>query len=384
MQSGGTVAVQGDLSQTTSSVSGGTGLNGGGNGSAFGSGIFFQGTGGTSTVLGFGSGNQSIANGITDYIGSGGSNPGGGTNAADQGGSVAITKSNGGTLTLSGANTYSGGTTINEGTTLVVGNGTALGSGALTLNGGTTGVTVNFNGSFSVGNNIVATGDPTYNVLTGNTVNLTGVLSGSGDVVVNEANGYAGTLILSGANTYSGPTIVDAGTLQAGSTSAFGSNSAVTVAGGAVLDLAGFSNVIGSLAGAGTVSNSGGAATLIAGGDNTSKIFSGTIRDGAGSLALTKTGDLPGAAGRELRRQRRCAGSRLRAHHGFRGDELAERLVRGGELRRRVLERHPQLRRQGQRSLRLVGRRLRHALLAGQGTTCPDITSRSRPLSLAA
>ncbi|WP_404526051.1 autotransporter-associated beta strand repeat-containing protein [Bradyrhizobium diazoefficiens] len=112
-----------------------------------------------------------------------------------------MTKSNGGTLTLSGANTYSGGTTINEGTTLVVGNGTALGSGALTLNGGTTGVTVNFNGSFSVGNNIVATGDPTYNVLTGNTVNLTGVLSGSGDVVVNEANGYAGTLILSGANT---------------------------------------------------------------------------------------------------------------------------------------------------------------------------------------
>ncbi|WLA69682.1 autotransporter-associated beta strand repeat-containing protein [Bradyrhizobium diazoefficiens] len=71
-------------------------------------------------------------------------------------------------MTLSGANTYSGGTTINEGTTLVVGNGTALGSGALTLNGGTTGVTVNFNGSFSVGNNIVATGDPTYNVLTGN------------------------------------------------------------------------------------------------------------------------------------------------------------------------------------------------------------------------
>lgn len=216
------------------------------------------------------------------------------------------------------------------------------------------------------------------------TVNLTGVLSGSGDVVVNEANGYAGTLILSGANTYSGPTIVDAGTLQAGSTSAFGINSAVTVAGGAVLDLAGFSNAIGSLAGAGTVSNSGGAATLITGGDNTSKIFSGTIRDGAGSLALTKTGDLPGAAGRELRRQRRCAGSRLRAHHGFRGDELAEWLVRGGELRRRVLERHPQLRRQGQRSLRLVGRRLRHALLAGQGTTCPDITSRSRPLSLAA
>src|SRR5439155_15788670 len=151
--------------------------------------------------------------------GSGGTNPGGGTDAADQGGRVAITKSNGGTLTLSGANTYSGGTTINEGSTLVVGDGGALGSGALTLNGGTTGVTVTFNGSFTIANNIAATGDPIYNVLTGNTVNLTGILSGSGDVVVNEATGYAGALILSGVNSYTGPTLVDAGTLQAGSTS---------------------------------------------------------------------------------------------------------------------------------------------------------------------
>ncbi|WP_338309719.1 autotransporter-associated beta strand repeat-containing protein, partial [Bradyrhizobium sp. TM233] len=99
-------------------------------------------------------------------------------------------------------------------------------------------------------NDIAASGDPTYNVLTGNTVNLSGVLSGSGDVVVNAASGYAGTLILSGVNTYTGPTVVNAGILQAGSTSAFGSNSAVTGAGGAVLDLAGFSNAIGSLAGA--------------------------------------------------------------------------------------------------------------------------------------
>jgi autotransporter-associated beta strand protein len=83
---------------------------------------------------------------------------------------------------------------------------------------------------------------------------------------------------------------VDAGTLQAGSTSAFGNNSAMTVASGAVLDLAGFSNSIGSLAGAGALTNSGGAATLTTGGDNTSTVFSGTIGDGAGSIALTKTG----------------------------------------------------------------------------------------------
>jgi autotransporter-associated beta strand protein len=291
VQAGGTVSISGTIDVNGNGVTGGSaGGTGAVAGSAFGSGIFFQGTSGTTTTLGFGAGNQTIADVIADYTGSGGTNPGGGTNAADQGGSVAVSKSNGGTLTLSGANTYGGGTTINEGSTLVVGNAGVLGSGALTLNGGTTGVAVNFNGSFSVGNNIAASGDPTYNVLTGNTVNLTGVLSGSGDVVVNEATGYAGTLILSGTNTYTGPTVVNAGTLQAGSTNAFGNNSAVTVAGGAALDLAGYSNAIGSLAGAGVVTNSGGAATLTTGGDNTSTIFSGTIGDGAGALALTKTG----------------------------------------------------------------------------------------------
>ncbi|WP_454642103.1 autotransporter domain-containing protein [Bradyrhizobium liaoningense] len=291
VQTGGTVTVTGSLTVNGNGVAGGGGGGGYGDpGSAFGSGIFFQGTGGTPTTLAFGAGSQSIANGIADYIGSGGTNPGGGTNAADQGGSVALIKSGGGTLTLAGPNTYSGGTTINEGTTLVVGNSGALGSGALTLNGGVTGVTVNFDGSFNIANDITATGDPTYNVLTGNTVNLSGVLSGSGDAVVNNQSGYAGTLVLSGLNTYTGPTVVAAGTLQAGSTGAFGNNSAMTVLAGAVLDLGGFSNAVGSLAGAGIVTNSGIAAVLTAGGDNSSTVFSGTIQDGAGAMALTKAG----------------------------------------------------------------------------------------------
>ncbi len=283
VQSGGTVTVQGDLSQTNGSVSGGTGYNGGTNGSAFGSGIFFQGTSGTSTVLGFGSGNQSIANGIADYIGSGGSNPGGGANAADQGGSVAITKSTGGTLTLSGANTYSGGTTINEGATLVVGNGDALGSGALTLNGGTTGVTVNFNGSFSVGNDIVATGDPTYNVQTGDTVNLTGVLSGTGDVVVNAQSGYAGTLVLSGVNTYSGGTIVSGGTLLLSGAGTLGAATGTTTVSGGTLDLGGTTQV------QATVNLAGGA---IRNGSLDAPITSsgGVVNGIGGTASLTTTG----------------------------------------------------------------------------------------------
>lgn len=155
VQSGGMVTVQGDLSQAAGSVVGGTGQNGGTDGSAFGSGIFFQGTSGTTTTLGFGTGFQTIADAITDYIGSGGTNPGGGANLADQGGSVAISKSGGGTLTLLGANSYSGGTTVNGGVLNVegsLGGPTAVNSGALMGSGSVGAISVNAGGAFVPGN----------------------------------------------------------------------------------------------------------------------------------------------------------------------------------------------------------------------------------------
>jgi outer membrane autotransporter protein len=95
----------------------------------------------------------------------------------------------------------------------------------------------------------------------------------------------AGTLTLSGANTYTGPTAVNAGTLQAGAVNAFSSASAFTVASGATLDLAGFNQTIGSLAGAGSVTL--GAATLTTNGDGSDTTFSGTI---SGSGRLVKVG----------------------------------------------------------------------------------------------
>lgn len=121
----------------------------------------------------------------------------------------------------------------------------------------------------------------------GNNATISSVVSGSGGITKTGS----GTLKLSGANTYTGATAVSAGVLQAGSTSAFGSNSAVSVSSGATLDLAGFSNTLGSLSGAGTVTSSAaGGVTLTTGGDNSSTTFSGTISDGSGTLALTKTG----------------------------------------------------------------------------------------------
>ena len=99
-------------------------------------------------------------------------------------------------------------------------------------------------------------------------------------------------MILDGNNTFSGPTTVSSGTLELGSSGALSPNSNVTVKVNATLNLNGFSSVIGSLAGAGTVTNNGAiAATLTAGGDNATTTFSGVLQDGSTStLALNKTG----------------------------------------------------------------------------------------------
>ena len=102
-----------------------------------------------------------------------------------------------------------------------------------------------------------------------------------------------GTWVLSGSNIYSGATSVNAGTLQAGvANQAFGVGSAVSVGVAGTLDLAGFSQNIGSLAGAGTLTSSAlGTLTLTAGVDNTSTEFSGILQNGsATSVGLTKNG----------------------------------------------------------------------------------------------
>jgi outer membrane autotransporter protein len=124
---------------------------------------------------------------------------------------------------------------------------------------------------------------------------VSGVISDCGDSGLDCGNAGAaggglikvgtGTLTLSGANTYTGPTVVNAGTLQAGAVSAFSSASAFTVASGATLDLAGFNQTIGSLAGFGSVTL--GSATLTTNGDGSDTTFSGTI---SGSGRVVKIG----------------------------------------------------------------------------------------------
>lgn len=105
----------------------------------------------------------------------------------------------------------------------------------------------------------------------------------------------SGVVLLSGSNNYTGSTTVSSGTLRAGSSSAFGTDSAVVLSAspGATLDLNGFNNSIGSLSGAGTVALAN--ATLTLGTDNTSPaaftgIFTGpgtVVKTGSGQLTLT-------------------------------------------------------------------------------------------------
>ena len=143
---------------------------------------------------------------------------------------------------------------------------------------GTTGITNNSNLTISRSNAFTQATD-----LNGQAIDGTGSVTQAG----------AGTTTLSATNTYTGTTTIDSGTLQAGSTQAFGVNSATTVTSTLLLD--GNSNTLGSMDGAGSVVNdndSATAATLTVGGGGATGTFSGSISDGSGggALSLSKTG----------------------------------------------------------------------------------------------
>lgn len=194
-------------------------------------------------------------------------------------GAGGLTKLGSGTLILGNAgNSYLGGTTIKGGVLSISNNGD-LGdiNGGVAFNGGTLALTAAI-----ISSRAVTLNTPFGAIDTGGfNSTFSGIFSGTGGL--NKIG--LGRLMLSGINNYSGPTAVLAGILQAGSTSAFGNNSDVSVSGGATLDLNSNSNAIGSLSGAGSVTL--GAATLSVGKGN----FSGNI-SGPGNLLKLSSGTL--------------------------------------------------------------------------------------------
>ena len=187
-------------------------------------------------------------------------------------GSGALAQLGSNLLVLTGTgNTYSGSTTISAGT-LQVGSG-----GTVDAIGSTSGV---------LDNGLLA-----FDLATATT--FTHSIGGSGGLT--QMTGYL--LRLTGTNTYNGPTtIASGGTLQTGTATALASSTAVTFGSStAVLDLDGNSATIGSLSGAGSVTDSvATAATLTltpTAGSNTT--FSGIIQNGAGTLAVNSTAAAP-------------------------------------------------------------------------------------------
>jgi len=127
---------------------------------------------------------------------------------------------------------------------------------------------------------------------------------GAGQVTINSQilsgggitkNG-AGTLMLgtslSNVMIYTGSTAINAGKVQTGLASVIPPRSAVVIASGATLDINNVAQTVGSIAGAGTVMNSGGTATsLTFGRDDTTTSFSGNfVATTIGNLTLTKLG----------------------------------------------------------------------------------------------
>ena len=228
-------------------------------------------------------------------------NMGGGTfdvtnaNVLTYGGTITgtgnLTKVGTGTLTLAGVNTYTGITTINAGVLSIsqdanLGTAPASGGGGpLTFNGGTLQATASFTLNANRGVTLNG-GGGTFDVTAANFLTYDGVITGTGDLT----KIGTGTLALGGVNTYTGSTTVNAGFLQASSADAFSEASAFTVNTGAILDLNGFDNTVGSFSGSGLVTDSVLLpAILTVGGDNTSTTFSG-ILEGPGTLSLTKVG----------------------------------------------------------------------------------------------
>lgn len=138
-------------------------------------------------------------------------------------GSGSIVKTDDGTLVLGGANGFAGGTRI-EGGTLSISSDANLGdvAGYLALGGGRLAITSSFGSARNV---VVDSG--TVDVATGAALTLSGVISGTGELV--KTGG--GSLVLAGTGSLAGPIRVQAGRLAVNG----GFSSAVNLSSGGVL-----------------------------------------------------------------------------------------------------------------------------------------------------
>ena len=208
-----------------------------------------------------------------------------------------------GAAVLDGANSISGGVTIGAAGILEVGNAAALGTGPLTIDGGLLLGTANE----TLTNPLQLNGTLAIAAAPGTTLNLDSTTPWTltnGSTVVFGPAGQNGTVIWhtpagSQISDEGGVTIqVQGGTLKAGDdgfTFLFFNSPQTLVDVGATIDLAGFGAQFVNLQGGGTVTDSGGAATLNLGNSNFAGTLSGALSlDLLGPVTLTGTNTYTG------------------------------------------------------------------------------------------
>jgi autotransporter-associated beta strand protein len=174
---------------------------------------------------------------------------------------------------------FSAGTNATGAFTVTV-SGTVTGVAGLTFEEGA--VTLGGTGTLTL------TNSGTINVATP-TATISAILGGTGALTKTGT----GTLVISRSSTetYTGATNINAGTLQLGASNLIPNASAVTLASGATLDMNGYADTVGSIAGAGSITLGASGSALQMGGANTSTTFSGGI-SGSGYLQKIGTGTL--------------------------------------------------------------------------------------------
>src|SRR5210317_345595 len=209
-------------------------------------------------------------------------------------GSVNLTKSAQGTLTLSGTNTYTGNTTINRGI-ISVSSDRNLGAvpaeataSHIILNGGTISTTTTFELASTRGIEL-GSSHGTITVADSTTLTYDGIIADASGETNNFTKDGNGILDLGGTNTYTGTTTISAGTLKVTGTLA---QTAVDVDTGATYDVD-LTDTVLSIEGAGTIDLTNAALTA---GDGNDLTFSGVFNGAndftkVGSSTLTLSGD---------------------------------------------------------------------------------------------
>jgi autotransporter-associated beta strand protein len=179
-----------------------------------------------------------------------------------------------------------GAVTINSGSTLT------LGSSGINMSGATQNLTLNCA--------VMLGAAQTWDVTTGRTISVGGVIGGSGALTKNGA----GTLSLTGLNTYTGSTTVNGGVVQINSASSLGSTTGAATINAATVELIAAKTVSTTRAfklgnAASTLQVDTGSSWTISGAISNATAAGSLIKTGAGTLVLSSaSGNSYGGAGR--------------------------------------------------------------------------------------